>query len=220
MDLTQFGGLPNATVRGLVVEHGGTNPFIWNTFDHLRVNEAMPDIPLNTQNVNPWHGNAIEIDRDGNYLVSFRNSDMIVKINSQTGNIIWRWGGRNNQFAFINDVFNGFSHQHAVRRLDNGNIILFDNGNLHSPQVSRAAEYKLDENNKTATLVWQYVPSPSLYGSALGYAQRLANGNTLICFGTAQRIIEVDMSGAKRWELLIEEPQRYSYRAFKINSLY
>ena len=220
MNLTQFGGLPNATVRGLTVEHGGSGSFLWNTFDHLSVTEAMPDIPLNTQSVNPWHGNAIEIDRDGNYLVSFRNSDMIVKVSSQTGNIIWRLGGRNNQFTFINDLYNGFSHQHAIRRLDNGNIILFDNGNLHSPQVSRTAEYVLDENNKTATLVWQYIPSPSLYASALGYAQRLANGNTLICFGTAQRITEVDMSGAKRWELSIDEPQRFSYRAFKINTLY
>jgi len=220
MDLTQFGGLPNATVRGLIVEHGGSGSFLWNTFDHLSITEAMPDIPLNTQSVNPWHGNAIEIDRDGNYLVSFRNSDMIVKVSSQTGNIIWRLGGRNNQFTFINDVFNGFSHQHAIRRLDNGNIILFDNGNLHSPQVSRAAEYVLDENNKTARLVWQYIPSPALYASALGYAQRLPNGNTLICFGTAQRIIEVDIAGSKRWELSIDEPQRYSYRAFKINTLY
>ena len=73
--------------------------------------------------------------------------------NRNTGAIIWRLGGKNNQFSFINDTI-GFSHQHAIRRLENGNISLFDNGNYHSPPFSRAIEYSLNENNKTATLVW------------------------------------------------------------------
>lgn len=221
MDLTTYGGLPNASVRGIVVEwHRSSQPFRWNTFDHFSVADAAPDIPLTTSTVNPWHGNAIEIDSDGNLLVSFRNMDEITKINSNTGAIIWRMGGRRNQFAFLNDLLNGFSHQHGIRRLANGNVILFDNGNLHSPPQSRAVEYRLDEVNRTATLVWEYRPSPPLYAFALGFAQRLPNGNTLVCFGTAQRIIEVDPSGRKRWEIAIDEPQRYAYRAFAVESLY
>lgn len=221
LDLTAYGGLPNASVRGIVVEwNRGTQVFRWNTFDHFSVADAAPDIPLTTATVNPWHGNAIEIDTDGNLLVSFRNMDEITKIDAQTGAIIWRMGGRRNEFTFRNDPLNGFSHQHGIRRLPNGNIILFDNGNLHSPPQSRAVEYRVDEMNKTADLVWEYRPSPPLYGFALGFAQRLANGNTLVCFGTAQRIIEVDPSGRTRWEVAITEAQRYAYRAFAIATLY
>lgn len=222
MDLTALGGRADATVRGVVIEYHRLNqaPFFWNAFDHLQVQEAMPDINLQAAQVNPWHSNAIEIDRDGHLLVSFRNSDTVLKINSQTGAIIWRLGGRNNQFAFAGDPLHGFSHQHGIRRLDNGNIILFDNGNLHSPPASRAVEYALDENAKTATMVWEYRPDPPLFGNALGFAQRLANGNTLICFGTAQRIVEVDRAGVKVWELKIEEANRFAYRAFRIDSLY
>lgn len=221
MDLTAFGGLPNASVRGIVVEwQRGVQLFRWNTFDYFSVADAAPDISLTTATVNPWHGNAIEIDTDGNLLVSFRNMDEITKIHAQMGAILWRMGGRRNEFTFRNDPLNGFSHQHGIRRLSNGNIILFDNGNLHSPPQSRAVEYRLDEINKTADLVWEYRPSPPLYGFALGFAQRLSNGNTLICFGTAQRIIEVDPAGRKRWEVAITEAQRYAYRAFEVESLY
>ncbi len=221
MDLTAYGGLPNASVRGITVEWSrGTQPFRWSTFDHLSVTDAAPDIPLTTATVNPWHGNAIEIDTDGNLLVSFRNMDEITKINAQTGALIWRMGGRRNEFTFRGDPLNGFSHQHGVRRLPNGNIILFDNGNLHTPPQSRAVEYRIDETNKTADLVWEYRPSPPLYAFALGFAQRLANGNTLICFGTAQRIIEVDPAGRTRWEVTINDAQRYAYRAFALETLY
>lgn len=222
MDLTAFGGLPNANVRGIVVEYQRDNapPLLWHTFDHFQVTDAAPDVSLTTANVNPWHGNAIDIDADGHLLVSFRNCDEITKINAQTGEIIWRWGGRNNQFIFINDPLNGFSHQHGIRRLSNGNVILFDNGNLHMPPVSRAVEYRLDETAKTAELVWEYRHDPPLFGNALGFAQRLANGNTLICFGTAQHLVEVDQMGIKRWELTIANPQHFAYRAFRIASLY
>ena len=175
---------------------------------------------INATPVNPWHGNAIDLDRDGHVLVSFRNSDQIMKINAQTGAIIWRLGGKKNEFTFNNDSFNGFSHQHGIRRLANGNVIFFDNGNLHSPPTSRAVEYRLDEQAKTATLVWEYRHEPALYGFALGFAQRLANGNSLICYGIAQRIIEVDPAGNKVWDLIIEEPNRFVYRAFRIASLY
>lgn len=221
MDLTPYGGLPNASVRGVVVEWiCGNRQLRWSTFDHFRVDDAAPDISLTTLTVNPWHGNAIELDHDGNLLASFRNMDEITKIDAASGAIIWRLGGRRNEFSFRGDPRGGFSHQHGIRRLSNGNILLFDNGNLHTPPQSRAVEYRLDEMEKIAELVWEYRSSPPLYAFALGFAQRLPNGNTLICFGTAQRIIEVDPSGRKRWDVALDEPQRYAYRAFAVESLY
>jgi hypothetical protein len=221
-DLRSVGGLASASVEGFIVEYRrpGRAPLLWNIFDHFDVTDAAPDISLKGQNVDPWHANAIEIDLDGNLLVSFRNSDEITKINTETGEVMWRLGGKSNQFTFRNDNLQGFSHQHGIRRLENGHIILFDDGNLHSPPISRAVEYRLDEQAKIAELVWEYRPNPPLFGFALGFAQRLPNGNTLVCFGTAQHIIEVDKGGVKRWELLVNEPQRYAYRAFAIESLY
>ena len=115
MDLTAMDGQAQASVRGLVVEYHGSNAsLLWNTFDYLEVTEGAADVDMSAAQVNPWHGNAIDIDRDGHLLVSFRNSDQIVKIDAQTGAIIWRLGGEKNQFTFSNDSFNGFSHQHGI----------------------------------------------------------------------------------------------------------
>jgi hypothetical protein len=222
MDLSAYGGSPSAEVEGFVVEYrrAGQAPFLWNTFDHFMVTDGAPDVSYSAPTVDPWHGNAIDIDHDGNLLVSFRDMDEITKIDVRTGGILWRLGGKNNEFTFLNDELHGFSHQHGVRRLPNGDIILFDNGNLHDPPTSRAVEYRLDLANKTAELVWEYRPDPPLYGFALGFAQRLASGNTLVCFGTARRIIEIDPGGRKRWEIRLDDPLRYPYRAIDIGSLY
>ncbi len=222
VDLTSIGGRSNAIVRstGIEIYRSGAFAFYWDPFEHLAVDEAMPDIPVNTENVNPWHGNAIDIDTDGNLLVSFRNSDMVLKIDSQTGDVLWRFGGKNNEFTITGDPLNGFSHQHGIRRLDNGNVILFDNGNLHNPPVSRAVEYRIDESSKTAEMVWEYRHDPDLFGFALGFADRLENGNTLINFGTAPRIIEVTEAGEKEWDLAVADSGSFVYRAFYLESLY
>ncbi len=222
MDLTAIGGPASAPVQGTVVEYhrpaGGV--LLWSAFDHMAIDEAAPDIPVVTARYDPWHANAMDIDADGNLLVSFRNNDGIVKIDASTGAVLWRMGGRRNQFAFLNDPLGGFSHQHGVRRLPNGNIILFDNGNLHTPPVSRAVEYRVDETVHTAQMVWEYRHTPPIFSLALGFAQRLADGHTLICYGFTGRAVEVDAANVPQWELALKPGPYFIYRALRIASLY
>ena len=95
--------------------------------------------------------------------------------------------------------------------------MLFDNGNYHSPQYSRAAEYRLDEQDKKAELVWEYKSSPSIFSTAMGSVQRLLNGNTLIGWGTAARTLsEVSPNGTLLYTLSLPAGQN-SYRAFRFN---
>jgi hypothetical protein len=189
--------------------------FQWSTWDHFDITDSYTDLKQGTIDV--AHGNSIDVDFDGNLLVSFRNTQEIDKIDRRTGDIIWRFGGKKNQFKFINDTL-GFSWQHSARRLQNGNLILFDNGFRREPAVmsfSRSLEYKMDEKNKTATLVWQYRNTPDVYSIGLGYSQRLTNGNTFICWGAAvPAITEVTGTGKKVFELKFID--NYStYRAYR-----
>ena len=49
--------------------------------------------------------------KDGNLLLSCRHLDEVIKINKNTGNIMWRLGGeasKNNEFTFLNDTTDGF----------------------------------------------------------------------------------------------------------------
>ena len=188
MDTIVAGGNPNAAVTGLVIQELDENKnvvFQWRTWDHFKITDATYDVNLTGSTIDYVHGNAMEVDNDGNLLVSFRHLDEISKIDINTGDIIWRLGGeycKNNQFTFINDS-TGFSHQHDVRRLPNGNLTVFDNGNLHNPPYSRAVEYQLDEINKTAILVREYKNDPGTYSVAMGSNRKLDNDNILVGWG-------------------------------------
>jgi hypothetical protein len=209
-------GNREAIVLGLVIqEMDGENNIVfqWRSWDHFNITDATY-LDLTAATIDYVHANAIELDADGNILLSSRHLDEITKINRETGEIIWRMGGKNNQFTFTNDS-SGFSRQHAIRRIANGNVTLYDNGNYHTPQYSRAVEYQLDEVNKTATLVWQYRNTPDYYGPAMGNVQRLHNGNTLINWGaTNPSVTEVTTDGTKVFEMTLPEGV-YSYRAYK-----
>jgi hypothetical protein len=220
VDMSQIiqGGNPNATVVGLIVQEIDENNnvvFQWRSWDHFAITDALHQNLL-AQYIDCVHGNAIEIDNDGNLIISSRHLDEITKINRATGDIIWRFGGLNNQFTFMGDTLK-FTYQHAIRRISNGNVTLFDNGNFHTPKFSRAVEYSLDEINKTATVVWEYRHNPDYYGLAMGYVQRLPNGNTLISWGwTNPTVTEVKPDGTIVFEMTLP-PADYSYRVYKLD---
>ena len=116
----------------------------------------------------------------------------------------------------MNDPFGGFSKQHDARRLDNGNILLFDNGNNHDPPVSRAVEYEINEENHTATMIWEYIHPENYLALAMGSIQRLSNGNTLINWGTIPGegavITEVDYEK----NIVLEIKYPISYHSYKV----
>ncbi|MCH7536032.1 MAG: aryl-sulfate sulfotransferase, partial [Bacteroidetes bacterium] len=128
------------------------------------------------------HCNAIEIDFDGNLLLSTKRFDEITKINKNTGDIMWRLGGENNQFLFINDSAK-FCFQHDIRRLPNGNITMYDNAE-YTGNPPRGLEYKIDTFQMTAQLVRELTHPLVLDAPSMGNLQRLENGNSFISWGT------------------------------------
>ena len=225
MDLTAIGGRPDAIVVGNLLQRlapSGDVQFQWDAFDHLPVAGISAPVDIRGAYVDWTHANAIDVTSDGNYLLSIRDLSQVIKIDSTSGAVLWKLGGFNSDFEFIGDSWNGFSMQHGVRQLPNGNILLFDNGDGHEPPQSRAVEYQLDFVNRRATLAWEYRAPRSLYAAAMGFAQRLENGNTLIAYGFAQpvRVQEVNASGQVVWDLRSTSGTFAVYRAFRIASLY
>ena len=223
------GGHPGAMVLGSIIQELDVDKnvvFQWRSWDYLDLKDSYNDLTLKV--FDPIHINSIDMDPDNNLLVSVMAFGEIVKINRQTGAIIWTMGGSNNQFTFLNEdevsayAPQYFMYQHDVRRIDNGNILMIDDGQPKIRQWTRAVEYQIDETAKTATKVWQYRHNPDLYTSSMGTAQRLANGNTLIGWGqgSAQSktaITEVDQSGNVVVELAFTGNLWASYRAYKFD---
>ncbi|MBA3648831.1 MAG: aryl-sulfate sulfotransferase [Chitinophagales bacterium] len=223
-----------ANVTGTILQELDKNKhvvFEWRSWDNFAINDSYIDAN-NIHDVDLVHGNAIEIDADSNILLSSRHLSEITKIDHNTGGTIWRWGGKNNQFTFINDTVNRnqFYYQHDIRRLPNGNYSLFNNNNTQ-PTPSSAKEYTLDPINKTATLKWIFIRPPiddkKLNSNAMGNVQLLPNGDRFICWGLIAptdppapmpNFTEVDSLGNIVWEFRFTGNEGYfSYRAFKFN---
>jgi hypothetical protein len=210
------GGLGFGVAIGLIIQEldqAKNVVFQWRSWDHFKITDMVGHATL-MGGIDYVHGNSLDVDPDGNIILSSRHMDEVTKISRTTGEILWRLGGKNNQFTFVNDPI-PFSHQHSVRLLANGHLVLFDNGNLRLPPFSRAVEYALDEAQETATLVWQYRLTPDAFGPAFGYVQRFSNGNTLIGWGaTTPTLTEVAPDGSIVSELTFD-PGVFSYRAFR-----
>jgi hypothetical protein len=221
MSLYVSGGNPNASVSETVIQEftaASELIFQWRAWDNFDVRDVHLDNILTSSFRFP-HMNAIDIDEDGHILLSSRHLSEVTKINRDTGEIIWRLSGipKNNDFTYVNDSLNGFRNQHDIRLMGNGRYTIFDNGNLHSPPVSRAVEYELDLNSMTATLVWEFRDNPDKYTHYMGNAQRLPNGNTLINFVLAQypKVIEVNQNGEKEFEMSYADKSDDNYRVFR-----
>lgn len=190
--------------------------FEWDSNDHIHPSEWIDTYPYNVNGFDYCHGNAVEEDEDGNFLISFRHLDAIYRIDRNTGEVIWKLGGQSSDFTFTNDA--GFSGQHDVRLHANGVISLFDNANSSSlPHHSRAVEYQLDTVNWTATRTWEYNYNPAFFSSAMGNNQRTIDGGHLINYGLNYRpnpsFIHLDASDNLQTELFYHDSM-VAYRSY------
>lgn len=189
----------------------------WRTIDHYDILDTDQYVNLTQHQIDWTHCNSLDIDNEGNILLSTRNFDEVTKINGTTGDIIWRLGGEKNQFTFINDI-RGFSRQHCVRWMSNGDVIMFDNGHYLLPEYSSVVEYRIDETNFTATLVRRYTHNDAIFSRVLGSVQELSNNNILIGWGDSQNpaITEINDQDSIEFELkFLENARQYRIYRFK-----
>jgi hypothetical protein len=177
------------------------------------------------------HSNSLEVIPNGDILMSNRHLDQVIAIKPDFSGVDWKLGGYGSDFKFPNPA-DQFYHQHDVKMLPNGDLLLFDNGNLRPDdqggQYSRAEELKLDFSTMQATKVWEYRYTPDLFSSAVGSVFRLNNGNTVVDFGvdTAKddplifTVVEADLNGNAAAVTRISSPGKGDqYRAIPADSL-
>lgn len=220
-------GDPNATVIYTVLQELDKNRnaiFQWSSLDYIDIEETLEN--LENSSLNYTHMNAFDVDTDGNFLLSLRHPAQITKIDRNTGEIIWRLGGKKNEFTFIGENEANapyyFNYQHHILRQANGNITFFDNGNKRTPpQYSRGLEYKLDEDAMTAELVWEYRNTPDIYSPTQGSVQILPNGNYLIGWGSASlsgNLAATELTPQGEVVMTMQIPQTLTnYRVYKVD---
>jgi len=226
VDMSQYAtyGKPDAIVTETCIQEFTADDqliFIWRAWDHFDIRDLELEV-LSSSHIRFPHMNAIFTDYDGHILLSSRHLSEISKIHRQTGEFIWRMSGTpdtpNNDFQFVDDPLNGFRNQHAIRSIGNNRYTLLDNGNLHTPPITRAVEYFIDTVQMTATLAWEYRNDLNTrIARFMGNAQRLPNGNTNINWAVSnnpQIAIEVTPEGEKVFEMSYENGAN-CYRTFR-----
>ena len=136
-----------------------------------------------------------EIYAPGNVLVSIRHQDSIAVINWESRELVWAWG----RGEIIGP--------HDATPLENGNILLFDNG------LGRGWSRVIELDPRTERIVWEYRAPESFYTASHGAAQRLPNGNTLITESTKGHAFEVTPDGEIVWEYYSPHLNEREHRA-------
>jgi arylsulfate sulfotransferase len=157
------------------------------------------------------HLNSICVDSlDNNLVVSFRNLNEIVKLDRQTGQIIWRLGGNRSDFALSQDQI--FLRQHYPRLIENGKtLILLDNGHDSLRAYSRILEFQLNQSTKMISSFKSFT-IPDNFIQFAGSVKKEGN-EYFIGGGSADYSLQVNYTTGQ--ELMRMSLKYSSYRALK-----
>ena len=177
--------------------------FQWDSLDHVGLADSYQAPPPEGPKVgwrNPYdyfHINSIQLDADGNLLVSARNTWAAYKVDHRSGTTLWTLGGKHSSFRMGPGT--GFAFQHDVRSQAPGDtaVTLFDDG-AGLPVVHRASrglELGLDFRHWTARVLRQWFHSPPLLADFEGNLQQLTGQDQMIGWGQQPYFTEYDEAG-------------------------
>lgn len=214
LDLRKFGGRQNQMLRAdglVVIDRNGKKVWEWNLLQ-----QTNPLIfnggPFELKG--SWgHANSFAVDRDGNYLISFRDFNQIWKVSAADGSVIWRFG-KNGDFEMDEDSY--FIKQHSVHFNKKGELMMFDNGSADQRPNSRVLCFKLDEKNRKAETTVKVKLPLELSGYRMCSAEYIADGKYLVCITRRGGVVAVvNDEGEVLWKVILKAP---SYRAYYLEN--
>ena len=159
-DLSSIGGPKDGIAWGGIAQEldieTGKVLFEWRSLEHVSVEESYRKPPQDPSTpLDYFHINSIDIDFDDNLLISAKGTYAVYKIDRESGEVIWRLGGKESDFEMGPGTRT--VSQHDARRQSDGTITIFDNG--APPQTheqSRGIVVELDMDKMIATLVREF----------------------------------------------------------------
>lgn len=153
--------------------------FEWLSSEHDELSNAYYE--LGTENVDYMHTNSITIDKtDNNFVISNRNQNSVIKIDRETGEILWTLGGKNDDFNLNSNQ--QLSRQHYAYFDYNNNLLLFDNGNDN--KKTQIKNFELDEENKKIVNFKSY-EFGNKFSEFCGSVQQISDDLYLIGWGVS-----------------------------------
>lgn len=133
----------NTTVAAVVVQNAGRSHVTWewkSTSDSRLYSASVSGNDYTSSDIQDYlNPSAMVVDsRDHNLILSFKNADCLVKINSETGKLMWILGGKADEFGLKDSQ--KFSGQTDVQVASDGTLTI--------TQPDKVTVMKLDENGK------------------------------------------------------------------------
>ena len=217
------------------VDPQGNVVFRWDTWKHASEFEfdSNAETLIYNQGLDWAHTNSIQSlpannlndarFAEGNILVSQRQTNIVFIIDKQTKEIVWKIGPNDNLTI----------GQHQARMITQGNdgagrILIFDNGGYAGyPTAVRSHSRVIEIDPLTNTIVRNYKNGSSkensfaFFSPFMSGAQKLPNGNTLICEAWTGRLFEINTTGEIVWEYIIpltaDGTFEQVYRAYRVD---
>ena len=189
-------------------EHRGTN-----SKAHLDVNYITYLLSEHAQDNPDWtHFNTVDYDpATDRILVDSREFGELYLIDHKTGDILYRWGNPSAYGAGAaptlstpgEQILFGPHNAHWIKDglPGAGHILIFNNG-WARPPINYSSVIEMDPDS--GKIIWEYKSgSPtSFYSDHISNAQRLPNGNTMVCSGGSGHLFEVTSEKEVVWEYI------------------
>ncbi|KAF2144274.1 uncharacterized protein K452DRAFT_223791, partial [Aplosporella prunicola CBS 121167] len=239
----------NAFIEWDLTQEGSV--FEWNALDYVPLNESTygwPKPVLPDETPTPWdflHMNSVEKFPDGDFLISARYTNSIMRVSRKDGSVLWRLGGKASDFQLLDERL-AFSRQHDARvHASNSThtlVSLLDNavGSLvgdDEPTANASAglfallHHPPDRWEEWTASLARFIPRPDAkYTMLRGSLQTLpfpegrkpahhdpfsADVPALVCWSSRGYQTEYDAQGRIVAEARFRSPRLDTYRAYK-----
>ena len=217
-DLRRVGGARNGLAVDSVIQEidiaTGLIVFEWHSLGKIALRETFsrpqpsPNVPFDYA-----HSNSVNLDTDGDFLMSARNTWGVYKIDRETGRIVWRLGGKRSSFRMGSGT--AFAWQHDAQRRADGAITLFDNSAFPAVRKrSRVLALRVDETAKRASLISAWTHPRGLLAATQGNVQNLATG-AFVNWGSQRWFNDYDARGRVLWNARLTIGYE-SYRGYRL----
>ncbi|MCD2260499.1 aryl-sulfate sulfotransferase [Psychroserpens luteolus] len=196
--------------------NGGTGAENWLHFNSIQYYENFDQIVISSRNLSE----VLVIDHSTTTAEAATSSG---GNSGKGGDFLYRWGNPQayGQGTEADRILYGQHYPHYIADglTDAGKIILFNNGNgrepnfsevlIIDPPVSNTGDYSYTPGTAYGPLTADYTYSDlpadpmedsDFYSAITSSAQRLPNGNTMICEGRTGEFFEIDPSDNIVWE--------------------
>jgi hypothetical protein len=188
----------------------------WASLDHVALADSYSTATGSSMSwpFDYFHLNSIDPLADGRTLISARNTSALYELDTTTGQVLERIGGRHSDVKLAAGA--ATAYQHDATALPSGAISVFDNGGV--PKVhSQSRALILDVNAQTGTdsVVAQYEHvSPPLSSGSQGNVQSLEDGNLFVGWGAEPYFSEYSAGGQLLYDAHLHGSYE-SYRAYR-----